>query len=263
MPSTSSLLRSTTILTLTLMGAVLPMLFACTSTPPSTLAPGFGGGSVVLQAASQPVTRSSAQAPACVAVLPFVAVSGTEADHPDQAERVRRAVFSALAPAPMRDVELAEIDRMLSPLPAALRRNHAAIARRLSCATLLLGTVTDYRRRFFGLYSEVALGAHLELIRARDGHVLWQAREVVIERAGSLPLSPLGAIETVVRTAGHVIGDPFTPAMDELARRLIHAFPAAPPADPLPGPVRQAADALLAYGGAQGPSARASTGPGS
>jgi hypothetical protein len=106
--------------------------------------------------------------PGCIAVLPLETVAETREDMSGQADHVRRALYAHLAPRAARDLELARIDATLRLLSRAERRDHALVGRSLGSDTLLIGTVTEYRQRYLGLYSDVAVGAQIELIRAED-----------------------------------------------------------------------------------------------
>jgi len=123
-------------------------------------------------------------------------------------------------------LELARVDRVLGALSPAQRRSHALVGAELGCDTLLIGTVTEYRRRYLGLYSDVAVGAQVELIRAADGARLWEARHVAISRAGGLPISALALVEGAVRAVTNLGGEQLDRMTNDLARRLVSALPA-------------------------------------
>jgi hypothetical protein len=119
-----------------------------------------------------------------------------------------------------------KIDGTLRQLSVAERRNHAVVGRALGYNTLMIGTVTEYRERYLGLYSDVAVGAQVELIRAEDGERLWEGRHVAISRAGGLPISPPAVIQGAVRALTNLGGEQFDRFTDDLARRLVSALPA-------------------------------------
>jgi len=164
--------------------------------------------------------------PGCIAVLPFETVVDTDGALAGHAERVRRATYAHLSPRAARDIELAQIDATLRTLSRAERRDHAVVGGELGCDTLLIGTVTEYRERYLGLYSEVAVGAQIELIRAADGARLWEARHIATTRGGGLPISPLALVEGAVSAITNVGGEQLDRMADDLARRLVSALPA-------------------------------------
>ena len=164
--------------------------------------------------------------PGCIAVLPFETVVDTDPALAGHAERVRRAIYAHLSPRAARDIELARVDATLRTLSRAERWNHALVGGELGCDTLLIGTVTEYRERYLALYSEVAVGAQIELIRAADGARLWEARHVATSYGGGLPISALALVEGAVRAITNLGGEQLDRMTDDLARRLVSALPA-------------------------------------
>ena len=164
--------------------------------------------------------------PRCIAILPFASALD-QAEASRQAESVRRAIYAHLAPRPPRDIELARVDALLATLSPAARRDYALLGDRLACDTLLLGELLEHRERYLVLYSEIVIGAEVELVRATDGAVLWQARHIATSRGGAVPISPLAAIEGVVRAAANLLGEERARVTDDLARRLVRALPEA------------------------------------
>jgi hypothetical protein len=126
--------------------------------------------------------------PGCIAVLPFETVADTD-ENPGHAEHVRRAIYARLAPRAERDIELARVDEVIRALSVGERRNPALVGRALGCNTLVIGTVTEYRQRYLGLYSDVAVGAQVELIRRRTASV--SGRAVMLRSAGAAGCPPL------------------------------------------------------------------------
>ena len=111
----------------------------------------------------------------------------------EAAEQVRRAFYAQLAPQGRRDVELALVDARIDALPEAARVDHARIGETLNCEALMVGRVTTYRGDFFAIYSRVAVGAEVKIIRASDGALLWEGDHMAQSHGGSVPLTPLGA----------------------------------------------------------------------
>ncbi len=180
---------------------------------------------------AEPVTfevgrQFAATPPRCIAILPFT-VAAAEEGAWRQAMEVRRAIYAQLAPLPPRDVELAGLDAMLERMSPAARRDYAGIGGRLQCDALLIGTLLEAREGYYALYSEIVVGAELELVRAQDGEVLWRASHIASSRGGALPISPMAAVESLVRAAGNLLGEERERVTDDLARRLVHALPKA------------------------------------
>ncbi len=164
--------------------------------------------------------------PACIAILPFT-VAVDEDGAWRQAIEVRRAIYAQLAPLPPRDIELARLDALLERMSPAERRDYAALGGRLRCDAVLIGTLLEAHESYYALYSEIVVGAELELVRAQDGEMLWRASHIASSRGGALPISPMAVVESVMRAAGNLLGEERERVVDDLARRLVRALPKA------------------------------------
>jgi len=168
------------------------------------------------------------QPPGCVAVLPFAVPPGSESQADlriDQATTVRRAIYAHLAPQGKRDVELARVDFLLARSGIEAEGDPKALGAALGCSSVLRGQVTEYGSQFLGVYSRVAVGADLELVRTTDGAVLWEGRHVAESHGGSVPLSPIGLAMGVIEAASNVREEQVLRVIDDLARRLVGTIP--------------------------------------
>ncbi len=165
--------------------------------------------------------------PDCVAVLPFESSSedSDEGITVDQTESVRRAFYAHLAPQGKRDIELPRINFVLSKIAAAEQENLAIIGDKLNCSALVQGHVTEYGSNFYGVYSRVAVGANLKLVRASDGEILWEGSHVAQSHGGSVPLSPIGLAMGIVEASNNVREEQIFRIIDDLARRLVSTIP--------------------------------------
>lgn len=185
----------------------------------------------------------SARPPSCVAVLPLTGPEGEAAVDPARIEAVRRAIHAHLAPQGRRDVKPARVDFILDRLTAAQREDRAEIGRALKCEALISGQVTESGRQFLGVYSRVAVGAQLRMVRAGTGDVLWEGSHVATLHAGGLPVSPIGVAMGIFEAARNMDDEQVLRATDDLARRLVSTIPDSgivaldDPAEP-PAPVR-------------------------
>ncbi len=165
--------------------------------------------------------------PDCVAVLPFkIKFEGTEEGISiDQAEAIRRSFYAHLAPQGKRDVELPRIDFVLSKMSQNERDDPKQVGRELNCSTLVNGSVTEYGSSFYGVYSRVAVGADLSLVRAKDGEILWKGSHVAQSHGGSVPLSPIGLAMGIMEASNNVREEQIYRIIDDLARRLVSTIP--------------------------------------
>ena len=165
--------------------------------------------------------------PDCIAVLPFETSSkdAGEKISVEQAETVRRAFYAHLAPQGKRDIELPRIDFVLSKMEEVERKNLMTIGEKLNCGAVLQGRVTEYGSNFYGLYSKVAVGADLKLVRATDREILWEGSHVAQSHGGSVPLSPIGLAMGIYGASNNVRDEQIFRIIDDLARRLVGTIP--------------------------------------
>ena len=160
--------------------------------------------------------------PQCIAVLPL-----DDNDKLQEGERedVRRIFYAQLAPQKKRDVELFEVDNALATLPEEFRNDPMALGYALECDAVLTGRITHYGSGFYGLYSNVTVGADIKLIRTSDGAILWEGRHVASSHGGTVPLTPVGLVSGVVSAANNLNDEQFARVTNDLARRLVSTIP--------------------------------------
>jgi len=161
--------------------------------------------------------------PDCIAILPLDVADGTSVS-PEDAARVRLALFAHLAPQARREVKLERIDHVLAEVPNGPER-HRRLGEALHCSALLTGTVTDYGSSFYGVYSSVTVGADLRVIRAADGAVLWEGHHTASSRGGGVGLSAVGVAMGIFDAATNLRDEQILRVTDDLARRLAGTIP--------------------------------------
>jgi tetratricopeptide (TPR) repeat protein len=195
-----------------------------------------------------------AKPPDCVAVMPLglQRPSLPEID-PADAARVRQSLWAHLATQAKREVKLARVDHVL----AEVKGDRRALGERLKCDAVLEGEITEFGSMFLGLYSRVAVGLDLRMVRASDGALLWEGRHLATSHGGGVPLDPVGVAMGVMDAAGNVGDEQMLRVTDDAARRLVSTIPDnaiaaidAPPDPPAPAapadPVAAAERLLMA-----------------
>jgi tetratricopeptide (TPR) repeat protein len=152
-------------------------------------------------------------------------VPATNTVAPEQLEAVRRALYAHLAPQGRRVEKPVRVDFIIDQLDPSDRANYAEIGKRLDCEALITGRVTEWSSHFYGIYSRVAVGAELKMVRASDGAVLWEASHTAAMHGGTLPLTPIGLAMGVADAATNVEEEQSFRVVDDLARRLIGTIP--------------------------------------
>lgn len=170
-----------------------------------------------------------ANPPECIAVLPFEAEVNvgktTSKITLKHNEAVRRSIYAHLAPHGARDVELKRVDFVLNQTNPEKFDDWALIGEQLSCNALLKGVVTEYGSNYLGVYSRVAVGAKLELIRATDGVLLWEGEHTAESHGGTIPLSPVGLGMGILDAAMNMQEERLFRVIDDLSRRLVSTIP--------------------------------------
>lgn len=170
---------------------------------------------------------ASGDLPRSVAVLPFV--NRTESVGLDGL--VRSSFYSHLSVRPYRDVELHTVDRRLRGLLARDDRELSQIpaeqlGRLLGCDAVVFGETTEFRRVFAGIYSQMAVGASIDIWDTRSGRKIWSDRHAVRYHEGGVPLSLVDIPLISVRSGMNLRGTVKIRAVDELARYLARRVPA-------------------------------------
>lgn len=163
--------------------------------------------------------------PACIAILPLAGPQAGGELAAGRIEAVRRAIYAHLAPQGRRVIKPARVDFVLAALPDAERADSARLGERLECDGLMSGRVTESGALFLGVYSRVATGADLRMVRAGDGEVLWEGRHTASLHGGGLPISPVGVAMGILDAARNMDEEQTLRAIDDLARRLATTIP--------------------------------------
>jgi SH3 domain-containing protein len=169
--------------------------------------------------------------PSCIAVLPLALSESQQHEQqnattksililsPENLQQLRWILYSHLAPFPFRDVELEQINKVVTSIPYS-QKTVDDIGAALNCDTLLIGTITEYHSDFLGFYSQTAIGIELKLLRSIDGEVLWEARHVAKSHAGSIPITPVDLVVGLYSATENVSAQQVVHVADDLFRNI-------------------------------------------
>ncbi|SCA56863.1 conserved exported hypothetical protein [Candidatus Terasakiella magnetica] len=166
--------------------------------------------------------------PNCVAVLPFSDERDLQDDEAlsfDESKAVRQAFYAHLAPQGKRDIELPRVDFLLDKLDKKEADKLDAMKNVLNCDAIIRGKILEFDSQFFGLYSRVAVGAEMEMVRLSDGEILWKANHVAQSHGGGLSLSPVGLAMGILDAATNMEEEQTLRLIDDLSRRLVSTIP--------------------------------------
>lgn len=164
--------------------------------------------------------------PDCVAILPLkiqqkADPQATSDVTAEDADKVRLSLFAHLSTQSKREVRLERVDHVLAEVKDDLK----ALGEGLQCDALLEGEVTEYGSHYYGVYSRVAVGADLKMIRASDGTLLWEGHHTAVSHGGSVPLDPVGIAMDLADAATNISDEQILRVTDDLTRRLVSTIP--------------------------------------
>ena len=174
-------------------------------------------GDVVVSQTSDELKKNP---PTCLGVLPLIAAKLEFAPTED----IRKAIHSHLAPTGVRLLALQKVDRLYDKR-LSVKDNVAAINVATGCDAFIVGEVTDRNTRFWGIYSEVKIGAKLQVLRAGQDKPIWEGKHVAVVRDGGIPLNPVTVITSAVSASSNLREEQITRTTHDLARRLVYAIP--------------------------------------
>jgi len=140
-----------------------------------------------------------------------------------QLKKLRRILYSHLAPFPIKDIELSKVDAVIGNRLIS-KYDYQSLGESLDCDALLVGRITDYNTEFLGFYSKISVGAKLMLIRAKDGHILWEGRHVATSHDGSLPITPVDFVLGIYHASTNIEEEQVVRVTDDLFRRLFSTW---------------------------------------
>ncbi len=164
--------------------------------------------------------------PRSVAVLPFL--NTTDSDQ--EFEVVRRTFYNHFSSLRYVDLELYQVDARLKEVElidakAAAQASPQELGKILGTDAMIYGEVTHYDRIYAGLYSQVAVGAKLQMMDAKTGKLLWKGEHIARKHQGGVFTSPVGLILTAISTATNVREIELFRTSDDLFRTMVQAIP--------------------------------------
>lgn len=158
--------------------------------------------------------------PTCLGVLPF---SSRKAAF-EPTEEVRKAIHSHLASTGIQLIPIQKINTLVDKKESQIT-NLRAIAQSTGCSTLLVGEVIESSSRFWGIYSEVKIGAMIKIVSANDGATIWEGKHIAVVRDGGIPLNPITVLTSAVSAGVNLRQEQVARTTHDLARRLVNAIP--------------------------------------
>jgi len=90
---------------------------------------------------------------------------------------------------------------------------------------VIRGEVTHFDRIYAGVYSQVAVGAEVQMIDGKSGKELWWGKHVSRKHGGGVATSPVGLILTALSTALNMREIELLRSSDDLFRDMVKSIP--------------------------------------
>ena len=162
--------------------------------------------------------------PLSVAILPFENLT-REKEAPELLQRQFYNNFSSLA---YRDVELSAIHAKLTNInPQHIFETIDAtkIGKLLDSDALIIGRITEFETYYAGVYSSFTVAVELKMIDAQTRQLLWSAKYKEVQRSGSIPTTPIGAIIAAASNAMDLSRYHIITTINKLCQSLVETIP--------------------------------------
>lgn len=151
------------------------------------------------------ITVSESDLPKTVAVMPFQ----NDTEETGIANQVRRAFYNHFSSKPYRDIELSIIDEKIVQLEKSSGKNildlkPQEICQSIGCDGLVYGKITDFKKVYAGLYSQLGVEAEVWMVNTNTGKEAFKLKDSVRYHEGGVPMSPLGLVMTAISTAMNI-----------------------------------------------------------
>lgn len=160
-----------------------------------------------------------------IAILPFK----NKSEKKGAEEVLRKCFFTNLSIKGYEVLRLEEIDERLNL--AAINASNLEkedvykVGRIVKADALIYGTVTKCCKRFYGVYSQVVLGAEIKMVDAESSSVIWQAVHTEKTHSDAIPVSPFSIPEAVIESSINVREKVIADTADRLVKKFLATIP--------------------------------------
>ncbi len=167
-----------------------------------------------------------AHPPQTVAVLPFLNKTGKK----EAFDIVRQSFHGHFSTLKYTPVPLFKVDQVLRQAdldtPEKVAQTPPQKLREiLHTDAIIRGEITNFDRIYAGIYSQVAVGAEVQMIEGKSGKELWWGKHVSRKHAGGVSTTPVGLILTAVSTALNMREIELLRSSDDLFRDMVKTIP--------------------------------------
>ncbi|MCE5194357.1 MAG: DUF799 family lipoprotein [Nitrospiraceae bacterium] len=172
------------------------------------------------------VSIADAELPKMVAVLPFQ----NQTQEIGLGNKVRKSFYNHFTSKQYRDVKPMIVDEKVVYLEKStgksiLEIKPPDICQPIGCDGLVYGNVTDFKKVFVGIYSQLSIETEVWMINVKTGKEIFRIKDSVTYHEGSVPMSPLGIIMSAVTAAMNLREIQQVRLVNELAYKLNEKVP--------------------------------------
>ncbi len=169
---------------------------------------------------------SAEELPGTVAIMPFI----NETQDSDIAFQVRKSFYNHFSSKPYRDVELNVVDEKTVLLEKSMGKpvyqiDPKEVCASIGCNGLLFGKVTDFKKVYAAVYSQLSIEAEVWMIDTKTNREVFRYKDSVTFHGGSVPLSPLSIVMTAINAAMNMRDIQQVRLVNELAYKLNQRIP--------------------------------------
>jgi len=165
--------------------------------------------------------------PRTVAILPFVDESRSKKG----TDTVRKHFYNHFSSLPFKDMELYRVDHLLRKAglndPEGIKNMPPEeLGKILNVDAVIFGSISNFDKIFAVVYSQVSVGAEMEMYETKTGHFLWSGKHVARIQEGGIATTPIGIIATLIATSLNMRDIQLLRACDDLFRDMVKTIPA-------------------------------------
>jgi len=164
--------------------------------------------------------------PLKVAVLPFNNLT----DENGLELLVRESFYNHLSSKVFQDIEIKDIDRAISEIEKREGKKWKDIppdrlGRLLGADIVVSGSILNFKKFFLGIYSQISLTLHVQIINTYNGDILWMRTLTNRSHDGGIPFSLFGIVPSALRSTLHLTNERKMDLIEKICRNMVSIIP--------------------------------------
>ncbi len=173
--------------------------------------------------------------PKTAVVLPFL----NETTEQGLEKLVRESFYGHFSLKNYMDLELGEVDKVLETVEKTSGKSWeeltpAAFGRLFHTDYILYGKVKEFKKRFLGIYSQIAIKVEVEMAECQGGRIVFRKNIIKRSHEGGIPFTLFGIVPAALRSGFHMKEENTLNLIDRLNRELVDQIPDPPLSPSMP-----------------------------